>query len=670
MKQYFTFDHSTKLVRILLQLFIFIIVWQFVIRIIFFYSGYQEVFQNYSLTTHLLAFLHGVRFDASLLVRLFPFTLFLLIPLPFFVGKKFWGVFCVLFFCSFSYFSFLESINIGYFSRTGTILSLEWWESHRNFAVTFEVIEQEVGWFFWPALFVFLLLHGFLTYFALYKPCLYCVGRKKSVSLVDVLLVPVFILLLLIIARGGIQLRPIGSIEAYFKDKFVAYLIVPASFSVLENIAVDFDRGINLSLKKSRLKNPGYFSEEKANSIAKSMLANSEDTQLGSSPFYRTYKPTSLPSPLKQAAKNIIVLSLESLPMAILNAKFQGKLLMPFLHALEQQSLSFTRFYAAGFRSIQGFSASLLSVPSIDNYSYTTQEFRNRRKPSFIELLNQNGFFTSMQVQTHYDSFRLHSQAKLIKFQQVISQNETNLPKAAYSSWGVWDYLSMPDISNRISGVDGRFFVWYISLDTHPPYALPQVDFVSRLRDDYSGLSDMLLSYVYLDRVLENFFHSIQTQEWYQDTVIAITADHSYSQVISELVRLKSIEKPPSRLDYLRIPLLFVSPENTHFEALRISDRVGSQLDLAATILDMLQIENSGNFLSYGKSLFRKNAEDFTWSDSMNIFFNAHRRYLVNPMKGKLEVLDSQGEYSTELIYKDTHAFRGFYQAVIDSLVD
>ena len=457
-KPHLIIAHSAKVARLLLQVLLFVLVWQFLIRLIFLGSGYQEVFHNYSLDTLLSAFVHGLRFDASLLLRLFPFVLLLLIPLQFFVGKRFWGFFCVLFFCSLSYFSFLESLNIGYFLRSGTILSLEWWESHKNLGLTFEVIEQEVGWFFWLALFLFLLGHACLTYYALYKPCLRCVDVKKSVSLVDVLLVPVFLLVLLIIARGGLQWRPIGSIEAYFEDKFVAYLVVPTSFSVLENIAIDFDGGINFSLKKSGLKNPQFLSNEAANSIAKSMLENLEDNPVAASPFFRTHKPTSLPSQLKQVPQNIIVLSLESLPMAIVDAKFQSKLLMPFLHNLEQQALSFTHFYAAGFRSIQGFSASLLSVPSIGNYSYTSQEYRNRRQPSFIELLNHNGVFTSMQVQTHYDSFRLHSQAKALNFQQVISQEDTNLPREAYSSWGVWDYLSMPDIATRLQEADGRFF--------------------------------------------------------------------------------------------------------------------------------------------------------------------------------------------------------------------
>ena len=216
----------------------------------------------------------------------------------------------------------------------------------------------------------------------------------------------------------------------------------------------------------------------------------------------------------------------------------------------------------------------------------------------------------------------------------------------------------------------GGFFAWYISLDTHPPYALPQVDFVRELRDEYSGLSDMLLSYVYLDRVLEDFFDQLKTQDWYQETVIAITADHSYRQVINELVRIQAIDKPQSRLDYLKIPLLLVSPLNRHFEAARISDRVGSQLDLAPTFLDMLQPETPGKFLSYGKSLFRKNAEDFTWSDSMNIFFNLERQYQVNPLEGQLQPLDSEAEYGDKAMQDDSQAFRGFYQAVVHSLVD
>lgn len=133
---------------------------------------------------------------------------------------------------------------------------------------------------------------------------------------------------------------------------------------------------------------------------------------------------------------------------------------------------------------------------------------------------------------------------------------------------------------------------------THAPYDQPKAK--GKVFDGIEA--DFMNSVVYADYALSTFIEEAKKQAWFDNTLFIFVADHRHST--------PTTQNPGSHMFY-RIPLLFWgNPLKADYQGKRI-DKIGSQADLAATLLYQLKLDASD--YPYSKDLLNPKAPEFAF---------------------------------------------------------
>ena len=170
------------------------------------------------------------------------------------------------------------------------------------------------------------------------------------------------------------------------------------------------------------------------------------------------------------------------------------------------------------------------------------------------------------------------------------------------------------------------FITSVFTASSHHPFRIPE-----EYTDKFKGGDDPFLKCVqYTDHALKEFFAYAQEQEWYNNTLFVITADHTNH----------SIEpKYKTTAGWFEVPVIFFSPDEKEPFAPGIdSTMIAQQADIMPTILDYIGYND--RFIAFGKSLISTPAIQ---SFAVNYTNETYQYY-----KGEY-VLQFDGERSTGL---------------------
>jgi phosphoglycerol transferase MdoB-like AlkP superfamily enzyme len=150
-------------------------------------------------------------------------------------------------------------------------------------------------------------------------------------------------------------------------------------------------------------------------------------------------------------------------------------------------------------------------------------------------------------------------------------------------TWGIYDEPFLAYCSTKLSTQKQPWFSGIFTLSSHHPYQIPEA--YTYLPE---GTNEIHQSIRYTDLALRNFFKSIQSKSWFDNTVFIITADHS------------SINETPAYRSYrgkYAVPLLIYAPER--FDN-REENRIVQHIDIYSTIR---HLATNDSFVSFGNSL-------------------------------------------------------------------
>lgn len=123
------------------------------------------------------------------------------------------------------------------------------------------------------------------------------------------------------------------------------------------------------------------------------------------------------------------------------------------------------------------------------------------------------------------------------------------------------------------------FFLWLHYFDPHQPYQPPEP--FDRMRSSYDG------EIAFVDREIGRVLDSLEGHRWLENTLIVLTSDHGES--------LGEHEEPTHGVflydSTVRVPLVFVPPDDGGKHARRIADRPAGLIDIMPTVLDWLALE-------------------------------------------------------------------------------
>lgn len=500
---------------------------------------------------------NGLRFDLSaVLLTNLVFTILYLFPYHLIQNSKVYqSVLKVIFLSINSFFIALNLIDVAYFPFVQKRL--------QNDALLFATGDKGTeamgmiptflgqNWLLLLLYFVFIWL-----LFTLYNKIINPISRTKvSISFANIVIIILVLGLNVLGIRGGLQLRPIGVLDASTVAGVTnAPFVLNSTFSVLR------------TWQKNKITEKKYF--------------KNVDFASCDSPI----KVINTISSLSQERVNIVVIMVESLSKQYLSY-YGGYGHTPFLDSLMCQSMVFDNAYANARESVQGVPSVLSSLPSWMDESYIFSRYATNKVSSLASVLKKYDYSSSFFHGASSGSMGFYSFTKAVGFEQYFGREDYNNEQHFDGSWGIWDHKFLPFMADRLSKTKEPFISAILTLNTHHPFLVPKEFKVLKPSKKYPILNSLQ----YMDKSLSQFFDKIKNEDWYERTLFVITADHTGPNITS---------KRTSLIDY-SIPIIFFRPDGSLKGS---SDRLMAQIDIMPSILHLLGIKDS--IFTFGHDIF------------------------------------------------------------------
>lgn len=293
------------------------------------------------------------------------------------------------------------------------------------------------------------------------------------------------------------------------------------------------------------------------------------------------------PAPDKRL--NVVLVSIESLGAEFLGTFGNREGLTPYLDALAPESLSFTQVYATGNRTVRGMEALALSLPPTPGQSIVKRP-RNEGLFSLGSIFEDRGFDVAFLYggYGYFDNLNYFFSSNDYR---VIDRTAIDKADIHHETiWGVADEdlfalaLREMDSSKKEGGKARPFFMHIMTTSNHRPYTYPPG------RIDIPSGTNRAGAVKYTDYAVGEFLKQAAKHAWFADTVFVITADHGASARGTTQIPL---------LKY-RVPVFVYSP--AHVRPGKV-DRLMSQIDIAPTLLGLLNMGYSSKF--FGHDVFK-----------------------------------------------------------------
>lgn len=557
-------------------------------------------------------FVVGLWFDCiTLAISFSPFYLIYFFPLPDnFRYNKWFQLVLKLFFHLLNILVIAANIvDVEYFKYTGKRSTADLF----TFISTGDDMFQLLGAFFidfWWML-VFLVVFVFVVEY-LYRK----IESKSRIENLNIFskITQWFILvcLMLIVARGGFSLRPIGIIEAtnYTKVKNVA-LVLNTPFTIIKTYG------------KSSLKEKKFFENDKAEKLFNPIR-------------------TTNPQRIIPEKTNVVILILESFgdEYCGLNSKNS---FTPFFDSVLKQSLYFKNGFANGKKSIEAVPSILASIPTLMDNPYISSSYGNNKIESLPSLLKKEGYSSAFFHGATNGSMRFDGFAKQLGFDFYYGRKEYANETDFDGTWGILDHKFAPWTARQLTKMEEPFLGTLFTLSSHHPYFIPD-EYKEKVKE---GKEPICAALNYADEALKLFFEEAQKQSWYEHTIFVLCADHTPSS---------QDEKYNQRSMMYKIPIAFYYPNNTDLLKQFNTERLFQQIDIMPTLLDLLNLNT--NYYSFGQSFYSLDSSNqvVTYLEGVySVFYKSHMLTIASDKARNLysHLIEANNELDSLRFYKN-----------------
>ncbi|ANU24094.1 LTA synthase family protein [Planococcus donghaensis] len=301
------------------------------------------------------------------------------------------------------------------------------------------------------------------------------------------------------------------------------------------------------------------------------------------------------PSTVSDSEKpNIIVVQLESFQTSVIDHQVNGQELTPHLNALRKEALFFPSFYHQTHegRTSDAEFITLTSLYSLKSGSVYTRYAAENEFDALPELLKNAGYDTAAMHAFKKDFWNRDEVYKNIGFNQFFSRPD--FPDAQDIGMAVNDEDFLTTSVELAEQLKEPYFAFMVALSSHTPYTIP--DNFEEL--NLTGYEDPLLkgyyeTVHYVDGAVGTIIDQLKQKEMWDDSLIVFYGDHDsgLTQEESEMAQELNAETEMALFELDRQVPLFIKLPNSK-EAGTV-DRVGGQIDIAPTILDIVGITPS-----------------------------------------------------------------------------
>lgn len=398
--------------------------------------------------------------------------------------------------------------------------------------------------------------------FKLYK--LLCNNHLKNIEPYRWWCMPIFIVLagcMILPIRGSLGVATMNPGKVYFSKNMYSN---HAALNALWNMIYSCSTTDEVDIRYPDTATP----EEAASGYASLMQAS----------------PDSAQHLLRIARPNVVLLLLESFTAKAVG--FCGGIegITPNLDTMAAQGIAYTNIYAAGNRSDKGIVATLSGLPAQPENSIIKYHNKTAYLPSIGKSLHQHGYHNTFYYGGDPTFAHIQGFIYQCQFERIVALHDFP-PEQRNSKWGAHDEYVLDRLLTEMDTAKGPFFKMLFTLTSHEPFELPRQPqgYLSRCSD----VELLLNSIHYTDSCLGVFMEQARQRSWWDSTLFVLIADHGHPLPYDDYGH-------PARLYH--IPMVWVGGALAYKP--HQQRKVGSQFDLAATLLTQLGIDASEFVLS------------------------------------------------------------------------
>jgi phosphoglycerol transferase MdoB-like AlkP superfamily enzyme len=305
----------------------------------------------------------------------------------------------------------------------------------------------------------------------------------------------------------------------------------------------------------------------------------------------RRYDQNAVPSPLfgTARARNLILISAESLNAFPVHLQILGQPVMPNFATLVSESLYFDNFYdQAGGTSNAEFAA-LQSLHPLTGGA-VSMRYSGNRFNALPHILTRQGYTTVSACGAAPTFWNMQQTHANLGFQQSYFEDSYQASEKI-NTW-IPDIAFLEQTAARLALQSQPFMAFLLSSTNHHPFLLPAHERRLNLGPlEGTALGNYLQSVHYFDRALGAFLRALRQTGLLETSVLAIYGDHhayiSDTRPLHQLLGIAEADRLAMWLVQKNIPFLIRLPHGEHTGIIK---NLGGHLDIAPTLLALLGV--------------------------------------------------------------------------------
>jgi phosphoglycerol transferase MdoB-like AlkP superfamily enzyme len=381
---------------------------------------------------------------------------------------------------------------------------------------------------------------------------------------------------LFVLLRGGFQQIPINIAAAMYTDKPVAN---------------------DLSINSLYFFGKSYLLYKRSN--IDEFLPYQVDPQLASQQIKAWYNYPKEHDQyfLKNKRPNVVFIVLEGWTAEAIGTLGPTKGATPNFDKIANEGLLFTNIYSASTTSEIGNSSIFSGIPAVPEVSISMQPEKNRQLNSINMDMEKWGYHSGYLFGGDLKYGNINGYLLDHGFDVVKDETDfpTDLPRGKLS---FYDRDLYRFLIKEINSKKKPFLQCAFTGSTHSPYDHPK----GKSKHFKGEQADFMNSLVYSDECLGEFIRNCKKYPWYKNTLFVFVADHGHASPTMI---------DPGSYKFYHIPLLFYGePIKESYRGKRM-DVVGSQADIAATLIK--QMNGDPSSYPFSKDLMNPKVPQFAF---------------------------------------------------------
>ncbi len=299
---------------------------------------------------------------------------------------------------------------------------------------------------------------------------------------------------------------------------------------------------------------------------------------------------------LKDKRPNVVFIILEGWSAEAIGCLSETKGATPNFDKIAGEGVLFTQIFGTSGTSEIGNSSIFSGFPGIPEVSVTMQPEKHRKLKSLNQNLEAWGYSSGYMFSGDLKYGNIGGYFMDHGFDRVKDEDDfpSDLPRGKLNFYDQDLYRFLID---EINETKGPFLRCAFTGSTHSPYDQPK----AKGGKVFTGVeADFMNALVYSDQALGKFIKNCQKQPWFDNTLFVFVADHGHPT--------PAVTNPSSSI-YNHIPLLFWGNAIKDEYRGRRMDVMGSQADIAATLL--YQMDGSSEGYPWSKDLMNPSVPQF-----------------------------------------------------------